>query len=439
MPKLEYVKKISFSHSGKFIVAEGINRQPISTEIHIGYKNKHAIQVWEIESNNEIFLELQKVNSTGFQCSEYNDEVFIGISEKEIMQLDLQARKVISKFTCNFHGDFVRLSTQDEQIATADYTHFTITDYSANKKIFTLEGFNHQAYYASLSEDEDYLITSHHDGGILWDINRKKVLKKFKNSKGIIKYISFKTNQDSIITLTNGGYKIIINSKTGDVIESINLGGYFHLPKLQNVFHVSKNHKYLVDINKDVFKKKRQGGTNYPELRCVNLGTGEVLKKIEFQGQINSLVISENDKNLYAGVDYTIHQWDIETGNLISKVNASSKLNRINFLLLSSNYNQLLSTHHDTIMIWSIPELKLEETHINEFGEINKMKLIDNDSKALIISNKGKFIEYDIVNKIILRTKQYELPKESTIDFIEKSRQAVITGTDGTIRLWSIE
>src|SRR5262249_49487086 len=143
---------------------------------------------------------------------------------------------------------------------------------------------------------------------ILWDVKTGNIIRRFEGHTDVVESADFSPDGQTLLTGSDDKTVILWDVATGKLIHQ------FDMPEAVYVVTFSPDtHQAFIGVG---------GGTGY----LLNLASGAVIQR--FIGHTRSLwsgVFSPDGKHLLtAGTDRWIGLWDIETGQLINRLQGHS-------------------------------------------------------------------------------------------------------------------
>jgi hypothetical protein len=262
------------------------------------------------------------------------------------------------------------------------YQNFdTVKLFDINNKLIYKSSFP-KLWNIALSPNGEKIIGSNFSSFFKYDIENNKVLSSFSfgyntENQALSRYGEIIVDYtDSLISV----YNVSENKKINQI--SVNDYNYeFH------VLDISNNGKLIVYSN------------NINEVIILNSETGEIISKINFQGNLTKIVISHDNSKIVIATETSIQMFHIKN---IQKI-FEEKFQDLSFpqIIFSNNDEYLMVTDHD-LGYYRLRVIEIESAKIvtqPERGQFNsRAQALSSDDSTLISCSDNGIRKWNIVN-----------------------------------------
>ena len=387
----EYISKVSFSPSGKYILSE----------------SNGQIMLWETKSGR-LLQSISGEFTSGFSKDE---STIITHHKKPDFSSYIQFSDLLSgKILDTIEGYFIDFNA-DKSLALITSDDGTVTYWDTiNKKII----FKLKAELGTLILDDNYILTAislDKDSNInQFDVFEISTQKKVKSYQGVLSGVSKK-----FICLKEDSVLRVYNLKTGDTLQTISLpeNEYYKGQYLHYETKFTDDEKYMIGYEKDHSYSAVLFDTDF-----------QTSKAFTFKKDIGDIVFNPDGKSFIATstfMDSTATAIDIISNDTLFCLKGHKK--NITDLKFSPDKKYILTASADaTVILWDA----YNGSKIRTFEGINAMPV------GSVISPNQKYLSYFVNNQLFV----FEIPSfrrvlslpfpQTDISFTSDSRYIIL-------------
>jgi WD40 repeat protein len=401
----EYLYKI-FKNLSKDKIFNFLSNNTKYIEYLFKYTDKKRIpELFDMVIENKDIKTTQFLLQRNFLPNKCKIELFYLLNENNLLEKYLplfnskfknyviKNSKLYNLKTLEGHRSFIETAiiTNDGKhiISGADNGDIKIWDFKSGKSLKTLKGHNDIVLSIDISKNNKFIVSGSLDDTIrIWNFKTGKCFKVIKDNDGV----------SSVLIINND--KFIISSSwdiTTIKIWNIETGEYRSLEghkKNIDSIAISNDNKYIISTSSD------------NTIKMWDFNSGKCLKTFEdFEEMILSVIIANDNKYLISKRNNFVRIWDIETGKCLRTIEEKDDIDSV---ILSDDNKYLFlgfsGVFNKDIKIYEFETGKYLQKFNTDSYDSKLYSVVLNDNKYIILGSDKKNIEiwakYEFENKI---------------------------------------
>ncbi len=301
-------------------------------------------------------------------------------------------------------------------------------DFTMLEEIYTAETSDSSRLVA-LSADGTLATMGSADSIILWDVEASEEVRVLAEPtelgsmpRGFFNYIAFVPDGSQVVATVDNGI-LVWDVETGDI-------------ELESRISARRKPAVLTPDGTQVAIALNN------EIVFIDIMTGEQVKTLETQPVLSAIAFTEDGTQVWTSSsrDYTIRQWDVETGEELLVIDTVETADHEFFEAAFSNNLSLAITRpkgprHNAAHLWDLETGELLQTFaISTYSVIT----FNGDATQVLIGNSRSITIFDVISGEALR--EINLPPNAIGDLAlsPDGMQVFISGFDENARLWGV-